>query len=120
MLIAGAFFVTYNYLPTVSEPEPEAIQEITGDIVQVRMEGLKYDKTDITIKQGDTVQFINGGDDIYWPASNIHPTHGIYPEFDPRHPVQKGESWSFVFDKKGSWRFHDHLHPTITGVIKVQ
>ncbi len=76
----------------------------------VIMKDLKYSETQITIKQGEVVEFINAGSEEYWPASNIHPSHGIYPEFDPQGPVHPGESWSFKFDRVGSWKFHDHLH----------
>ena len=90
----------------------------------VTMQDNKYNQTAISIKKGDTIRFVNGakigsGDD-YWPASNIHPSHQIYPEFDPQGPLHPGESWSFKFDKVGHWRFHDHLHyPDITGYIDV-
>lgn len=55
-----------------------------------------------------------------WPASNLHPTHGIYPEFDPLQPVEVGKDWSFVFDKVGSWRYHDHLAPSMRGTVTVE
>ncbi len=89
--------------------------------VVVTMNNDAYSSTDITVKQGQAVKFVNESNEDYWPASNIHPDHTIYPEFDPRRPVHPGESWSFKFDKIGSWRFHDHLHyPDITGVINVE
>jgi len=91
------------------------------DVVVVIMSGMTYDKEEISIKRGQTIRFENTSvDEMYWPASNIHPSHGIYPEFDPQEPVMAGKSWSFKFNKAGSWRFHDHLHPQITGTINVE
>lgn len=78
-----------------------------------------YELGNITIESGDTVLFKNYGSDDRWPASNIHPTHEIYSEFDPRHPISPGKDWVFVFDKTGIWRYHDHLDPQITGTISV-
>lgn len=78
-----------------------------------------FSSTDITIKQGEKIIFENTGKKDHWPASNIHPTHSIYSEFDPKKGIKPGESWSFVFDKAGSWRFHDHLFPEFTGTITV-
>lgn len=73
-----------------------------------------------TIRQGDTVVFRSELGSQFWPASDIHPTHGAYPEFDPQEPIERGQNWSFKFDKKGSFRFHDHLNPFYMGTIKVE
>ena len=80
----------------------------------------QYNPSKITIKQNQKVTFVNQSDQDIWPASNIHPTHSIYPEFDPQKPVKPGQSWSFTFTKAGIWRFHDHLSPEITGTITVE
>lgn len=74
---------------------------------------------EVTIKQGQTVLWKNESKNFDWPASNIHPTHGIYPEFDPKRPIAPGEEWSFKFDRIGSWQFHDHLQANILGKVNV-
>ncbi len=74
----------------------------------------------ISIKSGEKVTFKSTGQDQHWPASNIHPTHEIYSEFDPRKPISSGAEWSFVFDQVGTWRFHDHLYPQFHGTITVK
>lgn len=89
------------------------------DPVTVTMTESGYDIKDLDIKVGQTVIFKNQGLEGLWPASNIHPTHEIYPEFDPQRPVLPGQSWEYTFDKEGEWRYHDHLFPTIVGTIRV-
>lgn len=78
-----------------------------------------FEPSEITIKAGDTITFKSTTGSLYWPASNLHPSHLVYPEFDPLVPVQPNDSWSFVFTKVGAWKFHDHLSPYFTGVITV-
>lgn len=78
-----------------------------------------YVSKELTIKDRTKVVFKNNSSDAIWPASNIHPTHQIYASFDPKKPVKPGQSWEFVFDKIGTWRYHDHLSPTLTGTIIV-
>ena len=68
---------------------------------------------------GDAVVFVNASGDDFWPASNIHPTHEILPEFDSLGPVGSGQVWGFVFDEAGQWRYHDHLNPSEGGVVVV-
>ncbi len=92
----------------------------TGETVTILMQQDAYDPSELTIKKGTTVTFINKAPDWRWPASNLHPTHDIYPEFDPKEPVAPEKSWTFRFDAAGSWRMHDHLAPYITGTITVK
>lgn len=80
-------------------------------------DGFKPDT--ITIHKGDTITFSTNRGKPYWPASNIHPTHGIYPEFDPLDAVMPNKTWTFKFDKVGTWAFHDHLAPYFIGRITV-
>lgn len=73
----------------------------------------------LTIEPGQEVRFVNKTKYAFWPASNSHPQHDLYAEFDVGHAVGPGESWSFVFNREGKWSFHDHLHSYYTGVINV-
>ena len=75
--------------------------------------------SEISVAKGETVIFTTTRKKQFWPASNLHPTHQIYPEFDPKRPVEADGSWSFKFDKAGRWRYHDHLAPNLTGTIIV-
>ena len=74
----------------------------------------------LTINSGNTVVFANKDSSSHWPASAVHPTHQLYPGFDARHGLAENEEYSFKFDKKGSWKYHDHLNPSLTGTIVVQ
>jgi len=79
---------------------------------------------ELTIKQGDTVTWANKWTKDSWPASASHPTHEVYPGsgiekcdtseqsgiFDACKGLKPGESWSFTFNEKGSWGYHDHLN----------
>lgn len=93
--------------------------KISGDFV-VKITDNGYDPNEITIPLNGRITFINEGKESHWPASNIHPTHGIYPEFDPKQPIKPGGLWEFRFNKVGSWKYHDHLTPFIRGTIVVK
>lgn len=74
----------------------------------------------VEIQMGQSVAWINKDDRFHWPASNIHPTHEIYSDFDPREPISEDESWIFTFKRVGEWRYHDHLMPNKTGTVIVK
>ena len=75
--------------------------------------------SNVTIKNGSRIAWINESKSYSWPASDPHPTHGGYSGFDPEEPFSTGEIWTFTFSKSGSWSFHDHLNPGRRGVVKV-
>lgn len=75
--------------------------------------------SEVTIDQNSSIIFINKDAEPRWPASNVHPTHDLYPEFDPRKNVDPGESWAFKPKKVGEWKFHDHNFPHMRGVLIV-
>ena len=70
-------------------------------------------------KKGDVVTWLNATEEFHWPASDLHPTHGVYPEFDPLMPIAPGDTWSFKFEKEGVWKYHDHIRANKTGTITV-
>lgn len=78
-----------------------------------------FEPPQLTIPKCTRVVFKNIGSKSHWPASDIHPAHGIYPEFDPKKEIAPEREWKFLFDKEGRWRFHDHLFPSLKGVIVV-
>lgn len=73
----------------------------------------------LNIKVGDTVLFTSEINAEYWPASDTHPTHDAYEEFDPLRALGSDEEWSFTFRKKGRWGVHDHLNSFFTAEIVV-
>ena len=139
LIILGASLLSKkNTLDETSEenlsPSENPISEIPGPIehiVEITLEGF-VPKT-LEIKKGDKVTWINKLVTKSWPASAFHPTHTNYPGssiikcgtaeekniFDSCRELQKGESYSFVFNEVGSWGYHNHLQPSKDGKIIV-
>jgi len=86
---------------------------------QVKLQEDGFFPEKITISKGDRVIFTTKREEFFWPASNLHPTHIIYPEFDPREPIAPDQSWSIQFNRIGIWKYHDHLAPVHRGEITV-
>ena len=87
----------------------------------------------LEINAGESVTFINQDSNEHWPASDVHPTHTVYPGsdkkkcgtseekniFDACKGLDNSEEYSFTFNEKGSWNYHDHLRPSLAGIIIV-
>ncbi len=88
----------------------------------------------VTIKKGQTVTWVNESAQDMWVASNVHPIHSAYngttmqqhcpdaanSSFDACHGFSKGSTYSFTFDKTGTWGYHNHLDPSQTGTVVVE
>lgn len=103
-----------NGLPPGTEEQPAAEQKI-----EIMMTSKGFEPANITVKKGTKVTFVNKDNKSHWPASAPHPTHTIYPQFDPKAGIAAGKSWNFTFDRAGEWKFHDHLLPTFFGSVTV-
>lgn len=79
-----------------------------------------FSPSTMTIKLGQKVIFKNNGSVPIEPASNNHPTHNIYSEFDANSPVAAGGTYEFTFTKRGTWGYHNHLNSSETGTIVVE
>lgn len=122
LALVGVSFFAYQYFShsnasSISETKPT--QEIPEGAVVITLSKDGFSPDEISIKTGTTVVFRSIEGDLFWPASNLHPSHLLYPEFDPQEPIQPSDVWSFTFTKVGEWKYHDHLAPYFTGVITV-
>lgn len=111
-----------NPVPSPITPEtPGGGTGSTAKTFTVAYQNSCYSPDNIVLTRGDTINFVNNSTNKkMWPASDNHPSHQIYPEFDPGRDFAPGESWSFTFNKVGSWNYHDHNKPGCTGVITVR
>lgn len=121
-VVGGALFVSRNKqsgAPSAGEQKQEVVITYTDS---------GYSPASVEIKTGTKVTFKNQSSVKIWPASAMHPTHAVYPTtggcigstFDACREVAPGDSWSFVFDIAGSWKYHDHLNPGRFGAINVK
>lgn len=88
--------------------------------VIVKMTANGFEPQEITLDTNSAVIFINEDKVQHWPASDIHPTHDLYPEFDPKRPIEPGKDWAFKPKRAGEFKFHDHLFPHFRGTLMVE
>jgi plastocyanin len=120
---AGAFFCVFACVSValfLTRTEASfAHEEEEGGSVVVHVTEEGFDPASVEVQSGDTVVFENVDDEGHWPASDDHPTHEIYPTFDPKKPIQPATSWTATLDRLGTWKYHDHMNPTLTGEVVV-
>jgi plastocyanin len=101
-------------LPSASATSPGA------EITTINITETGFSPATLTVSIGTAITFINNGQAPHWPASDVHPTHNILPDFDSKRGLETGDSYTYTFDKVGTWRCHDHLLPQNTCTIIVE
>lgn len=78
-----------------------------------------YSPDQLEVPLGATVVFKNEFTVPMWTASDPHPTHTDYAEFDSKQNIGTGESYSFIFTKSGTFGYHNHARSIDRGVVRV-
>lgn len=65
----------------------------------------------IKIKKGQTIEWINDDSNSHQIASDPFPDHSTLPDLFVESPLGKGESFSYTFEKTGTFTYHDQLKP---------
>ena len=121
-----------DFASTVEVPEGIVVESIAVHTVRATADG--FVPAALTVKKGDSVTWVNESGRNVWPASAMHPTHTVYPAsgiekcgtseaatiFDACSGIPTGNSWSFVFDEVGTWKYHDHLRASVFGSVTVE
>lgn len=101
-------------------PGTHTPEMIVSKEVRVIYNSQGFSPKTVTIKKGDVVVFENKTGKSASVASNEHPTHLLYPEFDQWKTAERGKTeFRFTFEKVGTWKYHDHLNSTMTGTVVV-
>lgn len=120
IVIAGVSSALWLFFLSFDEQKGGALlSEPDQTMHVVTLTEMGFTPSEIIIRHGDSVRFVSIAGDPFWPASDLHPTHTIYPAFDPKTPIYPDEGWEFTFNQPGRWRYHNHLDPQQGGVVVV-
>lgn len=108
--------VTPSAMEKSPSEEPEAMSQ-KEDTVTLTADG--FEPKSITVKIGDKVVWTNKSGDTSTVDSNNHPTHLLYKPLN-LGAFQDGEKHELVFDKAGTYTYHDHFHPSRKGTVVVE
>ncbi len=72
----------------------------------------------ITVKAGTTVIWTNNSGATATVNSDNHPTHLVYPPLN-LGSFGNSETLLLVFDQPGTYKYHNHLNASQTGVVVV-
>jgi plastocyanin len=92
-------------------PVTLALSSADDTTTTVTISNFAYSPTPVTITQGQSVRFVNE-DDV---------GHSVTAEdgsFDSK-VLDKGKSWTYKFDKAGTYKYYCTIHPSMHGIVTV-
>jgi len=66
----------------------------------------------VKIKQGQSVTWTNTDTRLHQVAADPYPSHSKLPSLFSEESLAQNESYTFTFDKAGTYTYHDPLNPT--------
>lgn len=135
LFIGGFFYIRSQQTTGPTQPQPtqpeqtptpspqelfsasptDQTQEVT---VEINANGFSPDK--ITIKASGKVTWVNNDTQNHQVNSAVHPTHLVYPPLNTIGLLKPAEKKSLIFPDKGTYKYHNHLNPQLTGLVVVQ
>lgn len=141
LAIGVYFFTTQNAAApeTTEEPMTQTPTDGTGaepdasvsvSLNTIRLTDTGFSPATLTVKKGTTVTFINQTSDTMWIGADEHPTHTEYDgtarsEHCPNtsgtafDQCGVGNTYSFTFNKVGTWEYHNHTDASQHGTVVV-
>lgn len=122
-----------NDVPVIGSTTPETAVGNTAPEVSIIYNDQGFSPKSVTVPLGTVVTFTNQSSVNMWVASAMHPTHIVYsgtslnqhcPDttksaFDECKGEAPGASYSFTFNKAGTWKYHDHVDASKFGSVTV-
>lgn len=130
VLALGLYFVSrsqQNPIPTPTKQTTESQSAEGSEAAQVAnqqnvvtISSLGFSSKDMTVKVGTVVTWFNNDSEDHTVNSDVHPTHQLYPPLNNIGTIKPSERKGFMFDKTGTYKYHDHLNPSLTGSVTVE
>ncbi|MDP3988551.1 MAG: cupredoxin domain-containing protein [Candidatus Levybacteria bacterium] len=125
IIFAGLFFYKNlkNNTSPVSGSTASSVQQTQTNkplsVVMVTITKDGFSPKTIAVKKNTEVIWVNKDGSRATVNSAVHPTHLVYPPLNLGQ-VQKNSTVQLVFDKPGTYNYHNHFIPSQTGTVKVE
>lgn len=130
VFIIMAIGIIYSAVTVLKPPSIETSSQQESQTQITPSSKVTYDQNgfspqSLTVDVGTTVTFENNTELPLWVASDPHPDHTSYPELDTSiefqdHVPPGNPSYSFKFERRGTWSYHNHSQPEHIATITVK
>ncbi len=115
----SARITTTERTKQTQQPSLTGVMEDKSQGPTVTLGAADFSPKNLTVKIGTKVTWVNKSGVVATVNSAVHPTHFVYPPLNLGE-FSNGQSVSLVFDKIGTYSYHNHLNPSQNGTITVK
>jgi plastocyanin len=118
VLIVGAFFFASGSTPSTPS---NATASVSSSIpAKVTITSVSFVPATVRVKVGQVVTWTNNDTSQHIVASDPYPTDNSVPGFNAKQAMSTNDSFSYVFNKVGTYTYHDDLNPySLEGTVIV-
>lgn len=109
-LFAILIYAQVNKKTTPKGPEQPVVTKIVSP-AQVSIAKNGFVPQTIQVKKGQSITWTNTDKNPHQVASDPHPTHTNLPGFDGQEALATNDSFTYTFEKVGTFTYHDNLNP---------
>jgi plastocyanin len=115
IIAVGVVFAMMMHKPGTGADD--TVVAISATVANVSITASGYTPQTVTVKEGQQITFTNS--DSMSRQLTADPT--ILPGFSTVEPLDKGDTYTYIFDKKGTYKYYDSTDPTkFVGTVTVQ
>lgn len=96
-----------------SQPQSASNQQASNQ-GKVSIENMMFTPSQITVQKGETVTWTNNDNTAHTVTDDLSNAGG-----PASGDIQPGSTYSFTFNKTGSFQYHCSIHPSMRGTIVV-
>src|SRR3989338_2310045 len=123
VLIGGYFIFRSNPNPDLTATDNSMMENdkttMMAETATVTYADDVFTPSEIKVKVGDKLKFVNNGTSEIEIASGPHPTHTSYPAFESGS-LAPGATYEFTATEKVTIMYHNHLNAKAFGKIIVE
>lgn len=98
---------------------PNTVSSIAAAKVSINASG--FVPQAVTIQVGQAVTWTNNDQSNHQVASDPYPKDNTLSSLNSKTPILPGRTYSYVFNKAGTYYYHDNLNPyTLKGTVIVK
>jgi plastocyanin len=116
-----ALFVRNNKTRITATANTNSAKTVALSPAEINITDQGFVPATVTIKLNQGIIWTNNDTKSHQVASDPYPSDNALSGFNAKQPINQGDSYTFVFNKTGTYTYHDELNPyKINGTVIVK
>lgn len=121
LVLCLSFLVGILLVMNQRKTKPSSTENVAVASATIVVSNNSFQPMTMRVAKGQSVTWINQDSLAHRIVSGPHPTHEALPDLDSEEPLSTGDSYTYTFEKSGTFSYHDEAEPLkVVGTIIVE